>query len=684
MTQIPSPVPTDVPDGGAVPSRPEHRRGRRLRGRRFLLALAAVAFAGFLLRLGICFQLVKAYPPATAPAPPSDMWTYQVMARQVLDGTYDYSRGFKFQPFYYIVFLPAAYAAFGTAPGWLFLLQGLLAAGCIVLTGLTFSRLFGRPAGLAGAALLALARYHAFYTAFALLEVLQGFWMCLLAYLCVLAWQRRFTLLWCASGLVLGLSVVTRGNALLLAPVALAAIGVRFRRDGKRLVSSATGFLLLALLPGLPYAWVNARAFHRWIGPSSDAAQVLALGNSPEAPPGGKDPGTGAGAMEFTDSVREWVRLDHLEGSGRVPVSASILRWLRAEPLAWLELKFRVLLLFWTGFEIPNNVALVDRDPATGELAPVASPLLQAPFLLDFAVLGTLGLAGLALALTSARRRPRVAIVAGLLALSCLGTVIFYMLGRFRVPAVPWICGFGGYALARLASGWKQSRGADGRTNAIRRRKGPWPVLAVLAVSAVIVNFAFEAYRGHLEVFVMRWVRPDGVRVRLADRTVLRDNGPHSFGGWIPVEVPESGPPLTVRKEYVTKPGDSGTMTGRDNGDRAGGGNGSPALRFVVLAPAGGTLELQSGGIRQVAVVPAGLKWLAWEGIPVSGTASSGRPDAASPPAGTTVEISLRRAGPSEPLYLLFDAQRDYGRTVWPDGGKPPGEWVADLVLPAR
>lgn len=634
------------------------------------MVLAAVAAAGFLLRLGICFQLATVYPPATAPAPPSDMWTYQSLARQVLDGTYDYAHGFRFQPFYYTIFLPVLLALFGAAPGWLFLAQGILAAGCIYLTGLTFARLFGRPAGLAGAALLALARYHAFYTAFALVEVLQGFWLCLLAYLCVRAWEARSPLRWAAAGLVLGLAVITRGNALLLAPVVLAAIAARFRTDWKRLLPAAAGFLLLALLPGLPYAWINHQAFGRWTGPSSDAAQVLALGNSPEAPPGGKDPGTGAGAMEFTDSVREWVRLDHLPGAGRVPVSASIARWFLAEPLAWLELKFRVLLLFWTGFEIPNNVALVDRDPGTGELAPVASGLLQAPLLLDFSLLGTLGLAGLALAGWTARRRPPVAIVTALAAFFCLASVLFYMLGRFRVPAVPWICGFGGYTLVRLFQGLKKSAGKEEKDRFLVRRAGPWPLLALLAASALFVNFAFETYRNHLEVRVMRWVRPQGVRVALADRVVLRDNGPHSFGGWFPVEVPEGASPLVIRKEFVTESGD--------------GGKGTPVLRITVLAPSGGTLQIESGGTTRETAVPVGLRWLTLEGIRLEESLAGGRADRASAAGRLSTRVALRQAGTGGPMFLLFDTQRNYGRTAWSIPEKPPGEWVADLVLSVR
>jgi hypothetical protein len=263
-----------------------------------------------------------------------------------------------------------------------------------------------------------------------------------------------------------------------------------------------------------------------------------------------------------------------------------------------------------------------------------------------------------------------VALAAALLAFFCLATVLFYMLGRFRVPAVPWICGFGGFALARLLRGWQESRGGPAKSGPSRRRAGPWPVLAALALSALAVNFAYEAYRNHLEVRVMRWVRPDGVKVDLADRTVLRDNGPHSFGGWFPVEVPEGDSLLAVRKEFATAP-DAGSK-------------GNPALRLAVLAPSGGTLELRSGGAALMVAVPAGLRWLTLEEVPLNGPEINGNTKPASAPGRRAVEVALRRVGTGGPVYLLFDTQRDYGRTAWSSGGKPPGEWVADLVLTVR
>lgn len=638
--------------GHDSPARPAARR-LRLSSRALVLSLLGVALLGALLRVVICAQLVTGYPPAFAPSPPTDMWFYQTLAGQVMDGTYDYSQGFAQQPFYYTVFLPAVYAVCGKSPWAVCILQSGLAAATIWLTGITFALAFGRWAGLAGAFLLALARYHAFHTAFSLLEVLQGFWLSLLLYLCLRAWQQPAPWRWTVVGLVLGLASITRGNAILLAPIVLAALILRlWRRGWKTTVLSAALLAVFAVLPQLPYAWVNARAFGFWIGPSSTGAHVLALGNSPEAPPGGRDPDTGSGGQEFTDTVREWIRLDHTKGPGRVPASTSLWNCIRQEPLAWLELKFRVFLLFWTFFEIPNNVALNDWDPRTGELEPVPSSLLHSPVLLDFGIPGTLGLAGLALAFRGFSRRPKAALLASLMGAGCLATVLFYMLARFRVPLTPWICGFGGVALVSLVRSWRRTpAGGAARVTTGRRRARERVVLALL-LSALTVFFAYTAYRNHLEKHLIRWARPSGVRLELENRFIRRDNGPRTFGGWVPVPVPTGGSSLRIRKTFVP----IGAET-------------SGTLVLSLMSPSGGDLRVRANDRFGQVRLPRGIHQL-----PIA-LSVSGLPGPV-----VTVDLELRAEPPGK-IFVMCDTQRDYGRTWFSDPSAAGGELVAEWVV---
>ena len=130
-------------------------------------------------------------------------------------------------------------------------------------------------------------------------------------------------------------------------------------------------FLLLFYLPQLPYSWRNYQATGRWCGPSVAQDKVLALGNTPEAP---------AGGLEYPRSYHYWCGLSAAaDATQRVSVSRQVWRWLRSDPLTYLELKFRTLLLFWDRQEIPNNVDITSKRQ------------LARPLLINYSLLGSLG-----------------------------------------------------------------------------------------------------------------------------------------------------------------------------------------------------------------------------------------------------------------------------------------------------
>ena len=100
---------------------------RRRRGR-FLLILGAIVLVALLLRLAVSSQLLEGYWAVRNPARDTDTGHYQYLAKQILDGTYDYSQGFYFQPFYYAVCLPAVYTIFGRGPWGVIIVQTVLGA----------------------------------------------------------------------------------------------------------------------------------------------------------------------------------------------------------------------------------------------------------------------------------------------------------------------------------------------------------------------------------------------------------------------------------------------------------------------------------------------------------------------------------------------------------------------------
>ena len=490
------------------------------RGRRFFWVLGGITLLGLLLRVLVSWQLYPS-PSVQNPLVETDMATYRRLALAISQG--DWPAFFDYQPFYYTIFLPFLF--FFSPSGSLFpvvLAQILLGTASIWLCGITAGKLFGRRAGCLAALLLAASQFHIFYTPYLLLEVLQSFWMALILYWSVRVCRTNAIWDWSLLALFCAFSTLTRGNALLFVPGILLLCCWKNYKSLWRAASLSGLIVLLFYLPQLPYSWRNFQHFGRWRGPSVAGDKVLALGNTPEAPPGG---------LEYPRSYHEWCRqTDDPDPARREGVSRKMLDRLRTEPLLYLEQKFRTFLLFWDKMEIPNNIALA----AEGRY----SWLLRFPLLFRFSLLGSLGLGGLLLCL-SRLNAGRSCLVYGILAY-CAGTVAFYMLARFRIGCLPLLCVAGGGGVRLLLSGWGQS-GQEFRMRRHRR-------LLLLLLAVFLVNSAYSHYHQFIEPAFLRRFQPDGMVLDLPAGLVIYDHGPLTVGGTVLMPLEEEV--LAVEKEF--------------------------------------------------------------------------------------------------------------------------------------
>ncbi len=483
------------------------------------------AVVAVLLRLGASAVLLPHHVEIGAPSPYTDMYTYQQLAGEVVSGAYDYDKGFYYQPFYYTVFLPLIYRIGGTGPWPTIVTQSLIGGITVWLTGMVAAMLFGRAAGIVAVVLAAFAKPLIFYTSVTLIASLQTFWVTLFAYAALRAHRSGTTMCWVMVGLVNGLAVVTRGNALLFVPLALSLLFVSRRRLQHALPVTTALFVLAATLPQLPYSALNYHAHGRWTGASTAGHAVLALGNTPEAPPGGREPQYGPGPMAYPQSWHEWMARHDDSGHEHLSVYRQVLSWLRTEPLAFLELKFRMLLLFWHQMEIPNNISLDAFSETFAQRVPVF------PAFFGFMTIGGLALSGLIMTIFHRRHRTRTCFAAGIVVMYCLGTVMFYMLSRFRVPILPLLCSFSGYAVVTFTTALISQRGA-------RSRRGRCAgMFAICCTAFATVAWGYDTYRYNFEAAMVRRVRPHGVHLRISNRVVVKDHGPLTFGGWTPVDT---------------------------------------------------------------------------------------------------------------------------------------------------
>ncbi len=116
----------------------------------------------------------------------------------------------------------------------------------------------------------------------------------------------------------------------------------------------------------------------------------------------------------------------------------------------WIKLQFFKLYAYFFGFEFSQFIKF--------SILKENIPLLNAPYI-PFGVLSSLGLLGLFMVF---RNRRSNKIIVGYFFVMVFGTVIFYIASRFRQPAVPLFCLFGGYAISGLP-GYFRSLGLKGR-----------------------------------------------------------------------------------------------------------------------------------------------------------------------------------------------------------------------------
>ena len=487
----------------------------------FGVVLLSIAAMALVLRLAVSAQLANT-STVLNPLKVTDMATYRELALAIRQG--NWPEVFDYQPFYYTVFLPFAYLFSPTGSPWpVIVLQALVGAATVALTGASAARLFGRKAGILAALLLALSRFHIFYTPYLLLEVWYGFW-CALTLFCTIqaiGTSRRAWLWHALLGLALSGALLTRGNALLWLPGILLLVIWHGRHNWRRLALHLLLFFACFILPIAPYSVHNTRATGHFQGASVAGGKVLMLGNSPEAPPGG---------LEYPRTYYHW-GMD--EARGHMSVRDHILHWACEKPLVFLELAFRKMLLFWDATEIPNNINF--------DVQGKESSLLQAPFLLPWGILGSLGLAGLLLAFRRGHQQPLV-LIWMMVAYWC-ATSAFYLLARFRIGFLPLLCCAGAGAVTTLFRQFRSSRSAH--TSVLRHQR--LMVSVFVAFFAIYtVNFAYPIYQNYAEPAIHRRLTPNGINLKFPHEFVLYDHSPISTMTSF-VDVPSEGIELTKR-----------------------------------------------------------------------------------------------------------------------------------------
>jgi tetratricopeptide (TPR) repeat protein len=344
----------------------------------------------------------------------------------------------------YAYWLGAVFAVFGHSYVIPRILQHLLGAFVVLMVYVLTRRFFGRKSAAVASLLVATYAPLIYIEDKFLLESLLVPELTVLILLLVNLRDSPTSVKWVAAGILFGLISITRPlllptGALLVALVA--AWGWKAHGARKTLLWGAAllGGSFLVIAPVTIRNYVIGKEF---VLIASQGGINFSIGNNPQADGFSSTlPGAAGNRWEYRD-----MQYQASEALGRPASPGEVDRyWLargmefiRTEPGKALSLMLKKLYLFWNRTEIPNNGSFYFTAGQSKLLTYLPT---------GFWLLGPLGLLGMLLAW---RGRKEVRFVVLFVLLYIMSVLLFFVCDRFRLPVVPFLAGFAGFAAVSL------------------------------------------------------------------------------------------------------------------------------------------------------------------------------------------------------------------------------------------
>jgi 4-amino-4-deoxy-L-arabinose transferase-like glycosyltransferase len=377
----------------------------------------------------------------------------------------------------YPYFLALLYGLFGPSVATAKAVQCVLGSFSCVLVWALARRLFdGRVALMAS---LATASYGMllFYEGALVVTNLQVLLSLLILLAVVRALERPHVSGWLGAGLLAGLSAVARPNVLLFATAIAAWIPVALRHAVPRARRVALGgaFLAGVALMVLPVTLRNYALTGDWVLVSHAGGLNFFIGNNPDANGTFRVPRVFPRALADDPWEQRAVFESYAErASGRELAPSEVsafwrdrgLDFVRGQPGTWLRLELRKLALSVNAHE-PWSIR-------SFTLTREFSWVLRLP-LVSFGFLGPLGLFGI---FVTRRAWRRLVPLYAMLGTVLVTQLVFFVLSRYRMPAIPVLAIFGAAGLVQLL-------------DAVHARRWRWVGLA----AALLVALSLAVHR---------------------------------------------------------------------------------------------------------------------------------------------------------------------------------------------
>lgn len=361
-----------------------------------------------------------------------DETSYDRWAQEIAGEKFWGDRVFYQSPFY-PYFLGIIYKTFGRHFLLVRIFQMIVGLLTLFLVYRLAATLINERAGLVSLALGGFYALFPYYESLLLKDIFGPFFIILCTW-ALFRWikdERRVYLL--LSGASLGLLALVRENLILLVIPITIYLLVRYRRNAATALFVA-GFALIILPVGLRNCFVG----NEFVVTSSQFGANFYIGNSPhssgiyaQVPFVRANP-----SYEEADFKQEAQRRAN-RGLSPHEVSAfwfrESLRYIRNNPSKWLKLLGKKILYFTSPYEIADNRSVYffkDRFPALKV------------FWVHFSMIFSLGLLG---TVASVREHRKFILLYLVMFVVFLGTILFFVVGRYRFPLMPFLLIFAAY-----------------------------------------------------------------------------------------------------------------------------------------------------------------------------------------------------------------------------------------------
>ncbi|MFZ7125662.1 MAG: TPR end-of-group domain-containing protein [Desulfobacterales bacterium] len=407
-----------------------------------------------------------------------DLWAKEILAEGWI------GKKVFFQAPFYPYFLAVVYGAFGPdllIVRWIQALIGAASCALIADVGRSF---FSAKVGLVSGILLSLYPVAIFYDIVIQKAVLGLFFTVLILFLLERLSIRNRWPLWPVVGAVLGCLALVRENALILFPVVLFWLFIRFRQETVKKRTTWAVLICAGLFAVLfPVALRNRIVGGEWFLTTSNLGFNLYMGNRTDATGTYKPMVTGQGDWRFeSEDARKLAELETGRQLSQDEISnywkEKAIESIRSDPGAWMRLLLKKWKLLWGSLEMSDTESIYAYRDFSAILKGLGS-------IYHFGVLLPLAAAGF---LLTWRLRERLWPMYLVLAAYTAGIVPFYVMARYRQPMVAVLVPFAAAGLVEMAKrvGQKEFRllAAAFALSAGIAVFSNWPVMPASAVAA--------------------------------------------------------------------------------------------------------------------------------------------------------------------------------------------------------